>query len=497
MNLSLIVIACLLAALLSVSAAGADGVPPLLRTLDLNLGETQDTELADGSKARVKLVDLQETRDTVCKNIREARVVVEVNGVPITLVSATYRLPVTIGGVQIDCPVTRGYVAGSSKENPWALEKDARVRLWPAHSPWIEKNSFGYPVRQRWFASDTQMGNEPCFVDGGEKPGASKVYYHYGLDFGGAEGLVEVVAATDGVVVSAANVTLPEHADSPARGRYDVIYVVDGRGWYYRYSHLQKIDVKTGDHVKKGDHLGVLGKEGGSGGWTHLHFDVTSRQPSGKWGIQDAYPYAWHAWQSEHDTALIAVARPHQVAAVGEEVVLDGSRSSSATGAIAKYEWTFSDGMHAENATARHTYSKPGAYSEILKVTDARGKVAYDFAVVQVFDPKLKELPPGIHAAYYPTENVRVGDTVTFKVRSFRTAHGGETWDFGDGTPPATVASDGNAKMLAKDGYAITQHKYTKAGQYIVCVEHTNERGEKAEAHLWVEVLGSEEPGKR
>jgi len=493
-----LVAASLLAAFVSVRALAADAAPPLLRTLDLNLGETQETELADGSKARVKLLDLRETRDSVCKCIREARVTVEVNGAPVTLVSATYHLPVTAGGVQIDCPVTRGYVAGSSKENPWALEKDARVRLWPAGSPWIEPGTFLYPARQRWFASDTQMGNEPCFVDGAERPGGAKVYYHYGLDFGGAEGLVEVVAASDGVVVSAANITLPEHANSPAKGRYDVIYVVDGRGWYYRYSHLQKIDVKLGERVKKGEHLGVLGKEGGSGGWSHLHFDVTSRQPSGKWGIQDAYLYAWQAWQAERRPALIAVARPHVVADVGEVVVLDGSRSWSATGAIARYEWTFSDGTLAEGATAKRTYAKPGAYSEALKVTDARGTIAYDFAVVQIFDPaQLKQLPPGIHAAYYPTENVRTGEPVTFKVRSFRTAHGGETWDFGDDTPPVTVKSDGNATMLAKDGYAITQHKYAKAGQYVVRVEHVNDRGEKAEAHLWVEVLDAPAAGTR
>ncbi|MGD0091625.1 MAG: PKD domain-containing protein [Planctomycetota bacterium] len=469
--------------------ASAFAATPLFRTLDLDLGETQETELADGSKARVKLLDLRETRDSVCKSLREVRVTVAVNGTPVTLSSANYRLPLTVGGVQIDCSVTRGYATGS-KENVWTLEKDARLRLWPAGSSWIEPGTFQYPVRQRWFASDTQMANEPVFVDGGERPGGAKPYYHYGLDFGGAEGLVEVVAATDGTVVSAANVTLPEHADSPAKGRYDVIYIVDGRGWYYRYSHLQKIDVKSGQSVKMGEHLGVLGKEGGSGGWSHLHFDVTSRQPSGKWGIQDAYPYVWQAWQAERRPALIAVARPHLVAAVGEEVLLDGSRSWSSTGAVPRCEWIFSDGTRAEGAAAKRTYAKPGAYSEVLKVTDARGAVAYDFAVVQIFDPaQVKQLPPGIHAACYPAENVHTGEPVTFKVRSFRTEHGGETWNFGDGTPPITVKSDGNAKMLAKDGYAITQHQYAKAGHYVVRVEHVNERGEKAEAHLWVEVL--------
>ena len=40
-----------------------------------------------------------------------------------------------------------------------------------------------------------------------------------------------------------------------------------------------------------GQKLGVLGKEGGSGGWTHLHFDITKRQPSGLWGIEEGYAF--------------------------------------------------------------------------------------------------------------------------------------------------------------------------------------------------------------
>src|SRR3954462_1038279 len=82
---------------------------PLLRTVDLDRGESQVVELSDGTKARVRLLDVEEDRDGVCSAIREARVKVEVNGRSSTLVSANYRLPVTVGGVQIDCPVTKGY----------------------------------------------------------------------------------------------------------------------------------------------------------------------------------------------------------------------------------------------------------------------------------------------------------------------------------------------------------------------------------------------------
>jgi CubicO group peptidase (beta-lactamase class C family)/murein DD-endopeptidase MepM/ murein hydrolase activator NlpD len=471
----------------------AEGLPaainPLVRTVDLSIGEVQEVELADGSKARVKLINVQETRDRVRNAVREAKVTVEVNGTSLTLLSATYHLPVTMAGVQIDCPITKGYLVRDSQQNAWALKKGARLRLWPAGSPWIQPGTFAYPVRQRWLVSDTQMANEPCYVNGAELPAQKDIYYHYGLDFGGAEGLVEVVAATEGLVVSAAGQTLPAYKDSPAQPRYDVIYVVDGRGWYYRYSHLMTIEVKPGQRVRMGERIGLLGKEGGSGGWSHLHFDITRRQPSGAWGIQDAYAYAWQAYQQEYRPKILAVARPHQLVTVGEKVVLDGTKSWSAAGKIARCEWTFTDGGTALGSTAERTYERPGTYSEVLKVTDEAGQVAWDFAVVEVQDLSRPDwLPPSIHAAYFPTTNIRPGDAVTFKVRAFRTTEGEERWDFGDGSPSVRVRSDGNANVHAKDGYAVTEHRYARPGSYLVRVERSNGRGEKAVGHVVVDV---------
>ena len=463
-------------------------ITPLVRTVDLDVGQEQEVELADGSTARVKLLGVQEDRGRLRNAVREARVTVQVNGTRTVLVSAMYHLPVTVGGVQIDCPVTAGYVVSSSKRNAWGLKKAARLRLWPAGSPWVRPGTFGYPVRQRWFASDTQMANEPTFVDGGERPGRTSIYYHYGLDFGGAEGLVEVVAATDGLVVSAAGDTLPAHVDSPARPRYDVIYVVDGRGWYYRYSHLKTIDVELGQRVRMGERIGLLGKEGGSGGWSHLHFDIRSRQPSGEWGVQDAYAYAWQAYQQEAHPEILAVARPHELAAVGEQVTLDGRKSWS-TGQITDYRWTFTDGRTASGATVERVYTEPGTYSEVLEVTDDAGRVAWDFAVVQVVDPaRPEQLPPTIHAAYHSTTDIRAGDPVTFKVRAFRTTAGEECWDFGDGSPAVRVKSDGNANVHAEDGYAVTEHRYERPGHYLVRVARSNERGGQAVGHVVVHV---------
>lgn len=476
-------------------ADAASPPQPLVRSVDLSLGEAREVILADGSRVKVKLLSLEETRDKLRQAVRQARVGLEINGTALLVTSATYHLPVSVAGVQVDCPVTRGYTVAASMGNPWGLTQDARVRLWPGGWPWMRPGTFTYPLRQRWLASDTQMANEPTFVNGDEQPGQTNIYYHWGLDFGGAEGLVEVLAATDGLVVSAAGQTVPGQADSPVRPRADVVYIVDELGWYYRYSHLLTVEVRAGQRVRMGQRIGLLGKEGGSGGWAHLHFDITRRQPSGLWGSEEAYAYVWEAWRNEYRPKLVAVARPHQLAAVGEPVLLDGGKSWSADGSMVAYQWSLSDGRSASGPTVWRTYTQPGTYSEVLKVTDRHGRVAWDFAVVQVLDPARPDpLPPTIHAAYWPTLGVRAGQPVTFKVRSFRIREGEETWDFGDGTPPVQVRSDGNARVHDPQGYAVTTHHFARPGQYLVRVQRANARGQTAQAHLWVPVAEPFQP---
>lgn len=463
---------------------------PWHHTLDLSTGETVTVQLRDGSRAAVRVVEWGETLDSLRGARREVRVRVMVNGERAELVCGNYRLPVKVGGAQVDCPASHG-LALNSTEDSWGLEKDVRLRIWPGDSPWIDPATFRYPARQKWFASGTQMSNEPVHVDGGEVPATKRIYYHSGLDIGGAEGLVDVIAATSGLVVSSGTERLPGHENTPVAPRYDVVYVLDDRGWYYRYSHLKTIDprVVPGAKIAMGQPIGVLGKEGASGGWSHLHFEIRSRQPSGKWGTEDAYAFLWQSYVAEFKPAVIAVARPHQFAALGELVALDGARSWSASGAPLRHEWFLSNGTAESGARVLRRYDYPGTYSEILKVTTRTGQVAYDFASVQVIDPKAPAaLPPTIQAAYAPTMNIKAGDLVTFKTRTFRTTDGSETWDFGDGSAPVTVKSDGNANVHDPSGFAVTEHRFVKAGHYVVRVSRTNAQGFTATAHVWVHV---------
>jgi hypothetical protein len=218
-------VCCLL--LMAVTVTAKAETLPLFQTIDLNRGETVRTSLSDRRPITVLLKDVHETKGEVWGQVDRAEVTIVVDGAETTLVSGMYRLPQRVGQYQVDCPITGG-LRSSSHIDHWALEKDARLRIWPADSPWIEPNSFGYPVKQAWFASQTSFSNEPVAA----RPNR-QLYYHAGLDIGGAEGLTEVVAATDAVIVSHGRDVHPDHTeDTPIQPRYDVLYLMDERGWY-------------------------------------------------------------------------------------------------------------------------------------------------------------------------------------------------------------------------------------------------------------------------
>lgn len=476
-----------------VSFAGVEAVElhpidPLLRVVDLDVGESAAVELHDGSKVNVKLVSLEEVRDRIRLAVRRADLVLEINGKRVELDAGPYRLPITAAGVQVDCTVTGGMNSNGDPEF-WGLEKDARVRFWPAGSPWIEPGTFIYPVKQDWFAARTWFDNEA--VDGG-KTILKKIYYHAGLDIGATEGLAEVIAATDALVVqSGMNVLEGHQEDTPTSPRDDVVYLLDGRGWYYRYSHFNKIasEIQPGRIVRQGDFLGLVGKEGASGGWSHLHFEAKSRQPSGKWGTQAGFAFLHQAYVEEFGMKLYANARPSHFIVAGEEAELDGSRSWSATDTIKSYEWTLYDGSKRQGAKTKVTYPTPGRWCETLKVTDAEGRVDYDFAQVMVLDPQdLEHYSPSVNLNFHPTRNVKVGDEITFNARGFGMVGGEELWDFGDGSPPQKTKSPEEAKPLAASGYAQITHRYAKPGTYLVSVSRTHDNGMTAIAKLAVTV---------
>ncbi len=458
-----------------------------MTTVDLNQDETKTIALVDGSAATITLLGVAEQRDAIREVVRHAEASLRVNGDTVSVASGLYNLPVRAGGVWVDCPVTQSYNLNSGDDR-WRLDKDARIRLWPGDGPFTDPDSFVYPIRQRWYASQTWFDNEP--VDGGAEV-SKTVYYHSGIDIGGVDGRTEIVAAADALVVSARDDTLPGFlGDTPVKPRYDVVYLYDERGWFYRYSHFDAIDaaIQPGVRVTRGALLGRLGKEGASGGWSHLHFEIKTRQPSNGWGTLAANALIREAYMREYEPDILACARQRHLIMPGDTITLDGSRSWSRDPIVA-YHWQFTDGETAEGVQVERQYTRPGRFSEILRITDAAGRVDYDFAIVQVLNPdEPHRYAPGLHAAHEPTLNLRAGDPVTFSVRAFRFGDGEETWDFDDGSPTQRTRSGINKDPHAPDGYAFIEHRYAAPGSYIVSVYREDTDGTPAHAHLHVVV---------
>ncbi len=89
--------------------------------------------------------------------------------------------------------------------------------------------------------------------------------HHTGLDFVAPQGR-GVDAADSGKVVSA----------GPAGAYGNLVEIVHGDGIRTRYAHLSSIDVKKGQHVARGEHIGAVGSTGNSSG-PHVHFEVLVR----------------------------------------------------------------------------------------------------------------------------------------------------------------------------------------------------------------------------
>jgi len=114
----------------------------------------------------------------------------------------------------------------------------ATPSIWPAHG---------------WLSSGVGARRDP--INGSRD-------FHEGLDISADHG-TNVYATADGTVAQAA-----------VEGGYGNLIVVDhGYGLETRYGHLSRYKVRTGEKVRRGDVLGLVGSTGRSTG-AHLHYEV-------------------------------------------------------------------------------------------------------------------------------------------------------------------------------------------------------------------------------
>jgi PKD repeat protein len=137
-----------------------------------------------------------------------------------------------------------------------------------------------------------------------------------------------------------------------------------------------------------------------------------------------------------------------------------GSRAPSGR-RIVSWDWDFGDGEHGSGETAQHTYSAPGTFVVLLRVTDDVGRTATTSQNVAV------ERPGPVASFVFSPSAPLVNQDVTFNAQG-STAPGGASitawdWQFGDGTPGAS-------------GEIVT-HRFGAAGTYTVVLKVTDSTG--------------------
>jgi murein DD-endopeptidase MepM/ murein hydrolase activator NlpD len=108
-----------------------------------------------------------------------------------------------------------------------------------------------------------------------EPPMGQYPHFHTGIDIAAQLG-TPVTAAADGVVVAVANTQV---------GYGNYVIVAHGGGIMTLYGHLLEGDVRVGDHVARGQRVGLEGTSGMSTG-PHLHFELRVNEQ-----VTDPMPY--------------------------------------------------------------------------------------------------------------------------------------------------------------------------------------------------------------
>jgi len=114
--------------------------------LDVN-GEYQ-FKLKDGSHRPIRLISVEEHRDSVIGKVRKAEVNVAVDGKSLSLVCGPYVMPVETEGIRIQADMT-------------SRPRRVQFSLWDAKDPIVYTDRFSFPLRDYLlFSHGTQSYNE-------------------------------------------------------------------------------------------------------------------------------------------------------------------------------------------------------------------------------------------------------------------------------------------------------------------------------------------------
>ncbi|MCF7974132.1 MAG: peptidoglycan DD-metalloendopeptidase family protein [Phycisphaerae bacterium] len=410
----------------------------------LDEGVDRDVILPSGRTFSIRLLSVNEQRDTVVGLIRRAEVRITLNNKRHDLICAPYVMPAVIGDVRIQADTTSGFTT---------LPGRVQFSVWDAADPIVDVSKFCFPLPDyRPLSHGMQCTNEPVHLGrkDGDPSGAS-FYHAYGIDFAGFEGGENVVSCVDGRVVR----VLPDAI---------LVDIMDETGLIWEYHHLNSVapGLAVGDMVKKGDVIGVLGRSGPSGNFSHLHvgaFLTPDHMHQGQYTQRlNWYPWMIEAWRAGHPNSPLAVSGAHHQVRVGESFVLDGSTSMPGNRPIVRTQWELSDGTIVDTVKTTQSLSEPGVYVAALRVWDSAGREDVDFHKIKVFSKGVPEpWLPVIFMTSTPTGAVYTGEPVRFRLW----LHGAEQTpmrlDFGDGQVVDEYAS-----------FTVVEHTFRDPGLHVV-----------------------------
>ena len=360
-------------------------------------------------------------------------------------------MPTKFSGVRIQADTTSAW---------HSLPKRVQFSIWDAHDPIVHTERFGFPLEDYALFSHGMQGyNEVVHLGWKDGcPGGVVFYHDYGIDFAGYEGRQHIISCTDGTVIHLS--TKRDHT---------FVVIQDDDGFIWDYGHLDSMapGVNRGAPIKRGQKIGILGKTGPSGNFSHLHLgtylsksDLDADRRNRRLNL---YPWAVAAYAKQSHTTLYAVARPHQTVSTGERVTLDASRSISFGPEIVSYQWILPDGQTIDSVKAETTFDKPGIYIASLWVEDKQGGKDVDFCTVKVFTASTPESSiPTIFMTQFPTRDIRIDQPVFFRLWLQGVENKPIEIDFGDGTVIHNYVS-----------YTEIQHKFKSPGIHIVTARST------------------------
>lgn len=153
------------------------------------------------------------------------------------------------------------------------------------------------------------------------------------------------------------------------------------------------------------------------------------------------------------------------------------NNNSSGANGFTTYNWNFGDGNTSNAANPNHTYNAGGTYNVTLTMTNAAGCVSTHNLTATMMDIPNVGIA-GDDGDGNTTYCLLPGDPTTSEVVTFTNTTTGAVsydWDFGDGSPIFTTASN-----------AAFTHNYTSFGTFTVTMTATHANGCTATATLIV-----------